>query len=364
MIWRKAPSAASTDRLLIAAVFLVAVFGLVMLASASSAVSYSLHQDPNYFIKHQLISYVIGLAAFWLLARLDYRYLQKIGWPLFGLSLVLLILVLIPGLAKSDRARSWLNIFGFSVQPSELLKFSFLVYLSALFAAKEAVKEKITPFAVSFGVVALLMLAQPDLGTLIIIALMALAVYYIAGGSWKFIGLAFLGAAVCLTILLSVFSYQRDRLSCFLNPAANTRGACYQINQSLIAVGSGGWFGRGLGASRQKFLYLPEVQNDFIFAIIAEEVGLVAGLILLAFYAVIFLKGYHIAYRAKDEFGRNLSFGIVVWLATQVIINIGGVINFMPMTGVPLPLVSYGGSAVVANLAALGVLVNIGKNQG
>lgn len=362
IIHKKSLPAEQGDRSLMAAIWILVIFGLVMLASATSVVAYNQYQDGNYFIKHQLLNYIIGLGAFWLLSRLDYQYLKKIGLFVLVCSVILLIMVFIPGLSKGDRARSWLNIFGFSLQPSELVKLSFLIYLSALFSSMDAVKEKIIPFFTSFGIIALLMLAQPDLGTLIIISCIAFAVYYIAGGSLKVIGVCLLGAGFALSVLLMIKPYQRDRFHCFFNPGFDTREKCYQINQSLIAVGSGGFFGRGLGASRQKFLYLPEVQNDFIFGIIAEEVGFIFSVALILLFAFIFLKGYKIAYRVNDEFGRNLSYGIVVWIAVQALINIGGVVNFMPMTGVPLPMVSYGGSAVLANMAALGILVNISKH--
>ncbi len=360
MIWQKKPTA-QTDRSLVVVIWVLVAFGLVMLASASSVVAYNQYQDGNYFIKHQLLNYLIGLVVFWLLSRLDYQYLKRIGLFLLISSVVLLLLVFVPGLAKGGRAMSWINIFGFSLQPSELVKFCFLVYISALFANAESAAAKTVPFLMSFAVIALLMLMQPDLGTLIIITITALSVYYIAGGSLKVIGGILLGGALCLSVLLAIKPYQQDRFHCFFNPAFSPGDKCYQLNQSLIAVGSGGLIGRGLGESRQKFLYLPEVQNDFIFGIIAEEVGFVFCLVMILLYGFIFLKGYKIAYRVGDDFGRNLSFGIVVWLMAQAIVNIGGVINFMPMTGVPLPLVSYGGSAVLANMAALGVLVNISK---
>lgn len=345
-----------------AAIWILVIFGLIMLASASSVAAYSQYGDSYYFIKHQLIHCLIGLAVFALLTRLDLRFLKKLGLPLLIISVVLLCLVFVPGLAAGTRARSWINIFGFSVQPAEFVKFCFLIYLSALFANGSAVREKAVPFFLTYGVIAALMLAQPDLGTLLIITAMAVGVYYIAGGSLKIILSFAVVGLLGVSLLLSINQYQQNRFKCFLNPGFSPQEYCYQINQSLIAAGSGGWLGRGLGGSRQKFLYLPEVQNDFIFGIIAEEVGWIFSVLLILLYAFIVLKGYKIAYRARDDFERNLAFGVVIWLAVQMVINIGGVINFMPMTGVPLPLISYGGSALLANLAALGVLVNISRH--
>jgi len=191
-----------------------------------------------------------------------------------------------------------------------------------------------------------------------------LTVYFISGGSGKYIA-AFIGVGLLvMALLVSVNEYQQNRFRCLINPAYSPQKYCYQINQSLIAIGSGGPFGRGLGGSRQKFLYLPEVQNDFIFSIIAEETGWLISVLLVTAYGFIFWRGYLIAKRSADDFGRNLSIGIVTWVAVQAIINIGGITNFLPMTGVPLPLVSYGGSAVLSNLAALGMLINISRQTG
>jgi len=363
MIWQKKSAQASEpDRSLVVAIWILVVFGLIMLASASSVVAYNQYQDGNYFIKHQLINYVIGLVVFLLLSRLDFQYFKKLGLPLFIFSIILLLLVFVPGLASGSRAQSWINIFGFSLQPSELVKLCFLIYLSALFANGRSASEKTLPFFITYGIIAFLMLLQPDLGTLIIITAVALSVYYTAGGRLKIILAFFALGLLSLLVLVSINPYQKNRFHCFIDPNFSPKEYCYQINQSLIAVGSGGLIGRGIGMSRQKFLYLPEVQNDFIFGIIAEEIGFIFSSVLVLLYVFIFVKGYKTAYRINDDFGRNLAIGIVVWLMVQAIVNIGGVINFMPMTGVPLPLVSYGGSAVLANMAALGILVNISKN--
>ena len=352
------------DRLLMAAIGLVAVFGLIMLASASSVVAYNTYQDSYYFLKHQLFNFLLGGAAFWFFSRFDYRRWQAMGLALLVGSIILLLLVFVPALALGSRAHSWINVFGFSLQPSEFVKLSFLIYLSALFAgSRSGAADKTVPFIIVYVIIALLMLAQPDLGTLIIITTIALTVYFISGGRGKYIA-SFIGVGlVVLAVLVSLNEYQQNRFRCLINPAYSPQKYCYQINQSLIAIGSGGAWGRGLGGSRQKFLYLPEVQNDFIFSIIAEETGWLISVLLVTAYGFIFWRGYLIAKRSTDDFGRNLSIGIVTWVAVQAIINIGGITNFLPMTGVPLPLISYGGSAVLSNLAALGMLINISKSR-
>jgi cell division protein FtsW len=353
--------ARQSDRWLVLAVLLLSVFGLVMLTSTSSITAYQTYQDSYYFLKHQIIHFIIGGLLFWLAARVDYRRWQSLALPIFVGSILLLLLVFIPGLASGSRAHSWINIFGFSLQPSEFVKLGFLIYLSALFAREGGAAAKTKAFILSYGLIAILMALQPDLGTLIIITVIALALYFVNGGYLKKIGTFLLVGALVLSLFLAIKPYQRDRFKCFINPGFSAADKCYQINQSLLAVGSGGIIGRGLGNSRQKFLYLPEVQNDFIFAVIAEEVGFVFAGLLVGLYIFIFIRGQAIAKHIGDPFGRSLAIGIVVWIMAQAIVNIGGVINFMPMTGVPLPLVSYGGTAVIATLASLGILVNISR---
>jgi len=363
MIWQPRQNVARPDRYLVMAIGALLVIGLVMLMSASSVAAYDTYQDGFYFAKHQLLHIIIGLGVFFVLTKFDYRQLKTLAWPLLIVGLLLLLSVFIPGLAMGSRARSWINVFGFSLQPSEIIKFCFLIYLSALLAAENAARQRLLPFALAYGLIAILMLLQPDIGTLLIISLMAVAVYYVSGGSLKILtALAGIGL-VGLTLMMLVFPYQQNRFRCWLNSDYSQRDICYQINQSLLAVGSGGFWGRGLGDSRQKFLYLPEVQNDFIFAIISEEVGFIFSAAIIVLYAIIFWRGWLVARRIKDEFGRNLAIGIITWIGLQAIINIGGVINFMPMTGLPLPLISYGGTAVLATLAALGVLVNLSKEN-
>jgi len=246
------------------------------------------------------------------------------------------------------------------------VKLSFLLYLAAwLEARKEKLHdfhEGIGPFIIILGAISLLMIMQPDIGTLSIVAITSLIVYFVGGGSWKHIILILLFGILSFGMMVQFKPYQLNRFKCMADPGFSPGDVCYQVNQSLIAVGSGGVMGRGLGASRQKYMYLPEPTGDSIFAIIAEETGLIISSLLVLCYLYVFYRGYLISRYAPDDFGRILAIGIVSWLVIQAIINIGGIINLMPMTGVPLPLVSYGGSAILAALAALGILVNISKH--
>jgi len=355
------------DKALIIVIFVILIFGLISLASASSVMAYDKFGDAYYYFKHQLVGLSMGLFAFWFLSRISYHHWKKYAFGFLIFSILLLLLVFIPGLsAHYGKARSWINVFGFSLQPSEFVKLSFLLYLAAWLEVRKKdlsdFHQGLGPFIILLSFIGILMLLQPDIGTLSIIGLTSLIVYYVGGGSSKQIISILLICMVGLTIMVQLRPYQMNRFKCMFNPEWSSGDVCYQTNQSLIAVGSGGWLGRGLGASRQKFMYLPEVSGDSIFAIVAEEMGFVRSVLLILAYLFLFYRGFVIAARAPDDFGRILAIGIVSWLSFQAAINIGGIINIIPMTGVPLPLVSYGGSAILAALAALGVLVNISKH--
>jgi len=355
------------DKSLISAIFILIIFGLVMLFSASSVVSYSRYGNTYHYFIRQFGSAILAFAVFWVVSRIDYRVWKKYAvFFLFG-SIVLLLLVFVPGL-RSDygTARSWINLFGYSFQPSELVKLSFLIYLATWLEAKKGelndFASGIFPFLAILSIISVLMLAQPDMGTLFIIAFASMMVFFVGGGNITHIFLSVLLAILVVFVMFSLkSSYQTDRFKCLENPGFSSQDKCYQINQSLIAVGSGGWFGRGIGQSRQKFMYLPEVWGDSIFPIIAEEVGFVFSSLLVLLYLFIFYRGLLIARAAPDLYGSSLAVGIIAWLSVQTFLNIGGMINLIPMTGVPLPFISAGGSAILSNLIAMGILVNISK---
>lgn len=356
-----------TDQRFLFTIILLIAIGLVMLTSASSIVAYSLYDDSYYFLKRQFLSVILGGILFWLMAKIDYRHWRKIAFFLLLCSLALLSLVFIPGLGREvNGAQSWINFFGFSLQPAELVKLTFIIYLAALFENKSDTPQRFKSFLLIYGVVAFLMLLQPDPGTLFILTAAAFGVYYIGGGKRRHIAMLIGAGLLALVILIIIPQgrYRLDRFRCLFDAGYSPQQACYQINQSLIAIGSGGMFGRGLGESRQKFLYLPEVQNDFIFAVIAEEVGFVFSVVLIGLFAFLFYRMYIIAVTAPDTFSRNLTVGIALWLITQVILNIGGIIRLFPLTGVPLPLISYGGSAILSVLGGLGIIASISKHRG
>ncbi len=355
------------DKILIIIIGIIVIFGLIMLSSATTAFAYvNKHGDSYYYLKHQLFGLTLGLIAFWFFSRVDYHTWKKYAFWFLVFSVGLLLLVFIPGLsAHYGRARSWINIFGFSLQPSEFVKLSFLLYLAAWLESRghklREVSHGIGPFIVVLGIIAFLMLLQPDIGTLAIITITSLIVYFVGGGRTRHILAIVLFGVIAVAVLIRTMPHLTNRFKCFFEPNFSSNDVCYQIDQSLIAVGSGGFWGRGFGASRQKFMYLPEVQGDAIFPIIGEEVGFIFSSFLVMLFMFLFYRGYKISKNAPDKFGRILAVGIVSWLVVQAVINIGGMINLMPMTGVPLPFISYGGSAMLAALSAVGILVNISK---
>ncbi len=357
------------DKSLIGALFILLILGLVLLFSASSVVSYDKFGHTYFYFKSQLFAVGVAMIAFFIVSRIDYRIWKKYATFFLLGSIALLILVFIPGIkADYGTSQSWINIFGFSLQPSEFVKLSFLIYLAAWLDAKKGELDSwrggIIPFLIVLGIISGLMLAQPDLGTLVIIIFSAAMAFFVGGGKLKHIitVLAVMVIAVVMLYNMGNFKdYQSERLACYKDPSVSTLHHCYQLNQSLIAVGSGGLLGRGLGQSRQKFMYLPEVWGDSIFPIAAEEIGFIFSSLLILLYLFIFHRGLIIARDAPDIFGSTLAVGVISWLAVQTFLNIGGMINLIPITGVPLPFVSSGGSAVLSALVGMAILVNISK---
>lgn len=361
------PGEHEMDKSLFASLVVLIVFGLVMLFSASSVVSYAKYGNTYHYLLSQLVSLAAGGLFFFVAWRVDYHAWKKLSGFLLFFSIFLLIAVFLPGLrANYGTARSWIVIFGNSLQTSELVKICFLIYLASWLEAKKEEVKSFTgttlPFFVILGFLSLLMALQPNLGTLFIIGAMSLAVFYVGGGRFSHLLFIILMAGLALLLLLTFkHSYQTDRFLCLKNLNYSIQDKCYQVNQSLIAIGSGGLFGRGLGKSREKFLYLPEVWADSIFPIIAEETGFLVSSLLILLYLFIFYRGLVIARTAPDSYGSMLAVGVVTWLAVQTFMNIGGMTNLVPMTGVPLPFISAGGTAILAALGGMGLLLNISK---
>lgn len=347
--------------------FLV-VYGLVILSSSGVALGWEKFHDAYWYVKHQaLFGLLPGTILFLFLYNYDYHKLKKLATPLLFLSIGLLVLVFIPGIgAQWGTSKSWINVFGYSVQPAEIVKLTFLLYLSAWLSLRESRHLKdfssgFLPFIVVLGIVAILMLLEPDTGTMMIIALTSLMVFFAAGGSMLHLSWLAGAGGFGLWLLIKFSPYRAARLTTFLHPELDPQGIGYHINQALLAVGSGGWFGRGYGHSRQKFAYLPEVAGDSIFAVSAEELGFFISAVIVLAFAYLALRGLKLAKKCNDPFGKYLVIGIISWFVVQAFFNIGAIVGIMPLTGVPLPFISYGGTALMMCLAAAGILGNISK---
>ena len=355
------------DRILLYAVFGLLLFGLIMIASAGVGYAKTRFGDEYFFLKRQLLFGVLpGLLAMLIVKNIDYQFWKRFSFIFFIASIICLILVFVPGIgSKVYGASRWIQLGPFSFQPSEMLKISLVLYLAAwLTSKKEKIQdfyEGLMPFVVVVLGVSFLLIKQPDIGTLGVVILIAMSIFFVAGA--KISHMFFLGAAglASLGLLIKLESYRMDRLLVFLHPELDPRGIGYQINQALLAIGSGGLFGVGLGHSMQKFNYLPEPVGDSIFAIIGEELGFLGIIIPVVLFIIIAVRGLKIAKNAPDNFGKLVATGIVSWIMFQAFINISAISGLAPLTGIPLPFISYGGTSIVFLLTAVGILMNISK---
>ncbi|MBI2984475.1 MAG: putative lipid II flippase FtsW [Candidatus Kerfeldbacteria bacterium] len=342
------------------------LFGLVMLASAGSVLGYQRFGDSNFFAKRQMVSILVGLVFFFIAYRLDYHRWQQWSVPILVVTVALLLAVFLPGLGSYFLgARRWINFGWFLVQPSELAKLTMVIYLAAWFERRphqlNEVQATLVPFLTTVGLVAGLILAEPDLGTTTIVLVTSMVLYFVAGGPWRYL-FAFGTAGLALFLMIiKLAPYRAQRFTVFLNPNLDPLGIGYHINQALLAIGSGGLFGLGLGHSRQKFNYLPEPAGDSIFAVVAEELGWIFVTIFVLAWMIFLHRGLSIARQAPDRFGQLVATGITSWLGFQAFLNIGALSGVVPLTGVPLPFLSHGGSAIITGLTAIGILMNISR---
>lgn len=354
------------DYVLLAVISTLLVFGLIAVYSASYVLGYAQFDDPNYFIKRQAFWGAVGIAGLWLAMSLDYRHLLRLSPLLMVVALGALVLTLVPGIGVTQNgAHRWLGIGPLVGQPSEFAKLAVLVYMSAWLAAKgEAIRDLamgVTPFVTMVGLVCALVIIEPDLGTTITIAAIAGVLFFVAGARVTHIA-ALLGVASAFTTLLVfVAGYGASRIASFASAENDPQGTGFHTLQLLIAFGSGGLFGRGLGVSRQKFFYVPGSHTDGILAIVGEELGYVGVLVVMLLFALLLWRGLHIVRHAADPFGSLLATGVLAWLSFQLLVNIGGVSRMLPLTGIPLPLLSYGGTALAATLVAIGVLLSVSR---
>lgn len=348
--------------LLLGVTLVLVLFGIVMITSSSSSLALFQQRDSFYYLKRQLVSAAAGFLAMFALSLMDYRKLKRISPVILFLSITLLLLVIVNGRIVYGSSR-WFNIFGLTFQPSELSKLAVVIFTAGVLSREKKLTKDIRKYFLPLGIplmiVAALVMVQPDMGTTFAIASTVFFMLYLAGARLRDMALlGSLGLAVSMIFIMTA-DYRRKRFFSFLDPWNDIKNGGFQIVQSLLALGSGGIGGVGLGFSRQKFGYLPTPFTDFIFAVIGEELGLIgSGAVILLFVIFGFL-GLKIAQTAKDRFGQLLAGGITAMILIQAIINLGAVTGILPITGIPLPMVSFGGSSLITTLISIGILLNI-----
>lgn len=342
------------------------IFGLMMLISASSGVRLN---DRYFFISRQLLyGFLPGLFLFYLFLKVNIQVWKRLTPVVYGVMLTLLILVYIPGIGSdlNTFAHSWIVVAGFTFQPAELAKLALVLFLAAYLASKgKEMQDFQRGFLLTVGVVAIpivLVAMQPDTGTVSILFAILFGMLFLSETKLSYMVALMAVGIVGFVIMIAVAPYRAERLMTFLNPDPTQQsGSAYQISQAHIAIGSGGWLGRGYGQSRQKFQYLPEVHADSIYAVIAEEMGFFFAVGLVILFVFIFIRGVKLAKRIGDPYVRLLVFGILIWFVTQAFLNIGAIIGMLPLTGVPLPFVSHGGTALMTMMGAVGLLLNASR---
>ena len=362
------PNRGAPDVTFLLLVLLLTATGLVMLFSASYPTALQEGGPAASYFYRQLRFAVPGLLLMYVISRVDYHILKRYAKPLLLFSVVLLVLVTFKKIGVyHNGARRWLSFFGlFEFQPSEIAKLGVVVDFSASVAGKQnrmkSFRDGVWPYLWKLGIIGVLMMREPHLSGTILILCAGAAILFVGGLDWKWIllgiGVAALGIAL---MLLGVIPYGQDRIEVWRDPFALRYAGGFQVVQSILAIGSGGLTGVGLGNSRQKMLYLPEPENDFVFAIVCEELGLIGAALILALFALLVVKGYLIAMRARDRFGNLLVTGITTLLALQVFLNVGVVTGFLPDTGISLPFFSYGGTALIMQLAEMGIVLSVSR---
>lgn len=351
------------DGILLSVIIGLVLFGLLMIYDASSVIAFrDFHGDKFHYIKDQFVWAILGMVLLFLFSQVNYHMFFNISPVLLVIAIILLLLVFIPGVGVNELgANRWLNFHFFLLQPAEFVKLALAIYLAAWFSQKE--KSRFGAFSLLVGFVLLLVMVEPDMGTASIILFEAIAIYILSGGDLKYFYIIVPSLAVLGGLLIAIAPYRLARLTSFLAVDQSINNASYQVKQVLIALGSGGILGLGLGNSMQKYAYLPENVTDSIFAIIAEELGLVGSCLLIFIFFVLVWRGFYIASHAKDIFGKLLAGGIITFIGIQVVINLGAMTALLPLTGVPLPFISYGGSALVIDLCAIGILLNVSHSM-
>lgn len=358
------------DLMFLEVVIILAAVGLIMLLSASFPTAYFEQNNPYYYFQKQGRAIFIGITAMVFVGKLDYHQFKKYSRIMLVISIILLGLVTIPGIGViRNNARRWISVFGlFTFQPSEIVKLNVILDFAASIASKKdrmkSAKKGVLPYLGILFLIFVFMMAEPHLSGAILICSVGATLMFVGGISWKWIAS---GIGVILTgavlLVKGIIPYGQSRIAMWRNPFIDASNEGYQLSQSLITIGSGGLMGVGLGKSRQKYLFLPEVQNDFIFAVVCEELGYIGACVVLGLFMCLILRGYWIALHAKDRYGSLLTVGVVTLLALQVFLNIAVVTGVVPTTGISLPFFSYGGTAIVIQLIELGVVISVSRQM-
>lgn len=356
------------DKPFIASILVLVVFGFVVFNSASlGLLAQGGEKYSNVAFSQTFFGLFLGTIALLITSKINYKNWKKYSFYLFCISIFLTLLVFTGLGFEHAGAKRWLLIGNFSFQPSELLKIAFVIYLAAWCSGiKERIKTfkfGLMPLIILLGLCGAILLNQPDTDTFIVMFTAGLAIYLSAGGSWKSVLIMMIIAVLGILLVANFRPYVKQRLMTYINPTENSLGSGYQLRQSLIAIGSGGLSGRGFGQSIQKFNFLPEPIGDSIFAVAAEEFGFIGGTFLIFMFLFFAFRGLKIAVRTEDTFGRLLVVGIVIMIVSQAFINIGAMLGVLPLTGLPLPFVSHGGTALLITLTAVGIALNVSKNQ-
>ena len=356
------------DKILFFSVIILSIFGLLMIYSSSSIWAEYKFDDSFHFLKYQTIFFIIGLLVMIVVSNIDYKFYYKYSNKILLLSFILLILVLIPGIGTiRNGSRSWFGLGPLGIQPSEAAKISLIIFTSKYLSLNERYIKNffkgVLPILIIVSIFFGLIMLQPDLGTGLILFLSIVAILFISGVSMKlFIMGGFIGV-IGVVILIIIAPYRMDRITSFINPWKDPLGTGFQMIQSLYAIGPGGVLGMGLGNSIQKHFYLPEPQTDFIFSIISEELGVMGSVIVVSLFLILLSRSIKISLNTTDLFSKYLSFGITFQLIFQTIMNLSVVVGLIPVTGVTLPFLSYGGSSLLVSMASIGIILNISKNN-
>ena len=355
------------DKKLLISVLILSIFGLLMIYSASNIWSEYKYNDPYKFIKNQLLFFIIGLILIYIITKIDINFIKKNSNNILLICFILLVLVLIPGIGKvRNGSRSWFGIGPLGIQPSEFAKLGLIIYTSKYLSSNDKIikniKTGLLPLFTIILIFALLIMLEPDFGTMMVIILTLSVLIYVSGPNLKFfIKLAMIGL-LAITVLIIIAPYRMKRIVSFLNPWSDPLGSGFQVIQSLYAISPFSLLGTGFNSSIQKNFYLPEPQTDFIFSIIAEEFGIIGSLFVITCFAYIFYRSIKISLKQTDLFKKYLSFGLSFGIILQASLNLAVVTNLIPCTGITLPFLSYGGSSLLISMISIGLILNISKN--